>query len=130
VVESEHAPCLIKSAKESQMVSVAIKKETMMAGLSCGKPSLLGWNILERGADDFVTISDQPIPLLMRLLADNNPPIEAGESSVAGLAALIEITKSPEIAEKIGLNSESIILLFGTEGATDPEIYNSIIQAN
>ena len=66
----------------------------------------------------------------MRLLADNNPPIEAGESSVAGLAALIEITKSPEIAEKIGLNSESIILLFGTEGATDPEIYNSIIQAN
>ena len=130
VVESEHAPCLIKSAKESQMVSVAIKEETMMAGLSCGKPSLLGWNILERGADDFVTISDQPIPLLMRLLADNNPPIEAGESSVAGLAALIEITKSPEIAEKIGLNSESIILLFGTEGATDPEIYNSIIQAN
>ena len=130
VVESEHAPCLIKSAKESQMVSVAIKKETMMAGLSCGKPSLLGWNILEKGADDFVTISDQPIPLLMRLLADNNPPIEAGESSVAGLAALIEITKSPQIAEKIGLNSESIILLFGTEGATDPEIYNSIIQAN
>ena len=129
VVESEHAPCLIKSAKRGQMTSVNIQKETMMAGLSCGEPSLLGWEILDKGTDDFVTISDQSIPLMMRLLSNNNPPIEAGESSVAGIAALIEITKNHEIAEKIGINSESVVLLFGTEGATDPEIYDSIIHA-
>ena len=129
VVESEHAPCLIKSAKRGQMNSVNIQKETMMAGLSCGEPSLLGWKILDKGADDFVTISDQSIPSMMRLLSNNNPPIEAGESSVAGIAALIEITKNHEIAEKIGINSESVVLLFGTEGATDPEIYDSIIHA-
>ena len=129
VVESEHAPCLIKSAKRGQMTSVNIQKETMMAGLSCGEPSLLGWEILDKGADDFVTISDQSIPSMMRLLSNNNPPIEAGESSVAGIAALIEITKNHKIAEKIGINSESVVLLFGTEGATDPEIYNSIIHA-
>ena len=129
VVESEHAPCLIKSAKRGQMTSVNIQKETMMAGLSCGEPSLLGWEILDKGADDFVTISDQSIPSMMRLLSNNNPPIEAGESSVAGIAALIEITKNHKIAEKIGINSESVVLLFGTEGATDPEIYDSIIHA-
>ena len=129
VVESEHAPCLIKSAKRGQMTSVNIQKETMMAGLSCGEPSLLGWKILDKGADDFVTISDQSIPSMMRLLSNNNPPIEAGESSVAGIAALIEITKNHKIAEKIGINSESVVLLFGTEGATDPEIYDSIIHA-
>ena len=129
VVESEHAPCLIKSAKRGQITSVNIQKETMMAGLSCGEPSLLGWEILDKGADDFVTISDQSIPSMMRLLSNNNPPIEAGESSVAGIAALIEITKNHKIAEKIGINSESVVLLFGTEGATDPEIYNSIIHA-
>ena len=129
VVESEHAPCLIKSAKRGQMTSVNIQKETMMAGLSCGEPSLLGWEILDKGTDDFVTISDKSIPSMMRLLSNNNPPIEAGESSVAGIAALIEITKNHKIAEKIGINSESVILLFGTEGATDPEIYNSIIHA-
>ena len=129
VVESEHAPCLIKSAKRGQMTSVNIHKETMMAGLSCGEPSLLGWEILDKGADDFVTISDQSIPSMMRLLSNNNPPIEAGESSVAGIAALIEITKNHKIAEKIGINSESVVLLFGTEGATDPEIYDSIIHA-
>ena len=129
IVESEHAPCLIQSAKKGEMISINIKEETMMAGLSCGEPSLLGWKILEKGADDFVTISDQSIPSMMRLLSNNNPPIEAGESSVAGIAALIEITKNHEIAEKIGINSESVVLLFGTEGATDPEIYNSIIHA-
>ena len=130
IVESEHAPCLIQSAKKGEMISINIKEETMMAGLSCGEPSLLGWKILEKGADDFVTISDQSIPSMMRLLSNHNPPIEAGESSVAGLAALIEITENNEIAKKIGINSESIILLFGTEGATDPKIYHSIIRAD
>ena len=129
IVESEHAPCLIQSAKKSEMVSINIQKETMMAGLSCGEPSLLGWEILDKGTDDFVTISDKSIPSMMRLLSNNNPPIEAGESSVAGIAALIEITKNHKIAEKIGINSESVVLLFGTEGATDPEIYDSIIHA-
>ena len=61
----------------------------------------------------------------MRMLANNNPPIEAGESSVAGLVALIEIMKTQDIAKKLELDSDSIVLLFGTEGATDPEIYNS-----
>jgi hypothetical protein len=28
----------------------------------------------------------------------------------------------------MGLNKESIVLLFGTEGATDPDIYRSIIS--
>ena len=130
IVESEHAPCLIQSAKKGEMISINIQKETMMAGLSCGEPSLLGWKILEKGADDFVTISDQSIPTMMRLLSNHNPPIEAGESSVAGLAALVEITENNEIAKKIGINSESVILLFGTEGATDPEIYHSIIEAD
>ena len=130
VVESEHAPCLIRSAQNNQMTSVNITKETMMAGLSCGEPSLLGWEILSIGTDDFVAISDQLIPPTMRMLANNNPPIEAGESSVAGLAALIEIMKTQDIATKLKLNSDSIVLLFGTEGATDPEIYNTIIKAS
>ena len=130
VVESEHAPCLIQSAQKNQMTSINIKKETMMAGLSCGEPSLLGWKILSIGTDDFITISDQLIPSTMRMLANNNPPIEAGESSVAGLAALIEIMKTKDIATKLKLDSESMVLLFGTEGATDPEIYDSIIKAS
>jgi diaminopropionate ammonia-lyase len=110
------------------MTSINIKKETMMAGLSCGEPSLLGWEILCTGTDDFITIDDSSIPELMRLLAQNNPRIEAGESSVAGLAGLIGAMENQKVAEMIGLNKESIVLLFGTEGATDLEIYNSIVS--
>jgi len=128
VVESEHAPCLIRSAQNNQMTSVNIKQETMMAGLSCGEPSLLGWKILKSGTDDFITINDSSIPELMRVLAINNPKIEAGESSVAGLAGLIESMKDQKISETMGLNDESVVLLFGTEGATDPEIYHSIVS--
>jgi diaminopropionate ammonia-lyase len=128
VVESEHAPCLIKSAQKNKMTSVPVEKETIMAGLSCGEPSLLGWEILSSGADDFITISDDSIPSVMRFLSKNSPYIEAGESSVAGLVGLIEIMKNQKVAKKIGLGSDSIVLLFGTEGATDPEIYNSIIN--
>ena len=128
IVESEHAPCLIRSAQNNQMTSVNIKQETMMAGLSCGEPSLLGWEILRSGADDFITINDSSIPALMRLLAKNSHEIEAGESSVAGVAGLIEAMKDQNISEAMGLNDESIVLLFGTEGATDPEIYSSILS--
>ena len=128
VVESEHAPCLMRSAQNNQMTSINIKKETMMAGLSCGEPSLLGWKILHSGTDDFITIDDSSIPELMRLLAQNNPRIEAGESSVAGLAGLIGAMENQKVAEMIELNKESIVLLFGTEGATDLEIYNSIVS--
>ena len=129
IVESEHAPCLIESAKNNKITPVSINKETMMAGLSCGEPSMLGWEILKNGADDFITISDQSIPSTMRMLAKNIPAIEAGESAVAGLAALIEVMKNKEISEKIDLNTDSIVLLFGTEGATDPEIYHSILKS-
>jgi diaminopropionate ammonia-lyase len=128
VVESEHAPCLIRSAQNNQMTSINVKQETMMAGLSCGEPSLLGWEILKLGTDDFITINDSSIPGLMRLLAENNLKIEAGESSVAGLAGLIESMEDQKIAEAMELNKESIVLLFGTEGATDPEIYSSIVS--
>jgi diaminopropionate ammonia-lyase len=53
--------------------------------------------------------------------------IEAGESAVAGIAALMEIKDNAEIKAALGLNSESRILLFGTEGATDPELYKEIV---
>jgi len=131
IVEPTLAPCLIESAKANELKIFDIEEETMMAGLSCGEPSLLAWKILNVGTDHFMTITDERIPDLMRLLAkgmSNDSSIEAGECSASGLAALIEVINNDSIAKKMGLNQNSRVLLFGTEGATDPDIYKEIIN--
>jgi diaminopropionate ammonia-lyase len=132
IVEPTLAPCLIGSANANKLTIFDIQKETMMAGLSCGEPSLLAWKILDEGTDHFMTITDDRVPDLMRLLAngtDNDPSIEAGECSASGLAALIEVKNNDTMVKKLNLNDNSRVLLFGTEGATDPDIYKEIINA-
>jgi len=45
------------------------------------------------------------------------------------LAALIKAKNNKKIAQRLNLNTETRVLLFGTEGATDPGIYEKIINA-
>lgn len=131
IVEPETADCLYQSAKEGSPTMVHISKETMMGGLSCGEVSLIAWKILKPGADDFTTINDELVAPAMRLLnrgLGNDPKIIAGESGVAGLALMMEIKNNPEMKAALGLDHNSRVLLFGTEGDTDPEIYQQIIS--
>jgi len=127
VVEPEQANCLQQSAASGKPVTVEGDLETLMAGLSCGEISLLAWEILEPGADDFMTVSEDTVAPCMRLLANNDPTIEAGESAVAGLAAAIAGREDPEMAATLGLDDSSLILVIGTEGATDLEIYHQLV---
>ena len=132
VVEPEYAACLFECAARGTVTVVEIEAETIMAGLSCGEPSPLAWDVLAGGAADFLTISDGLIPPTMRRLArprSGDPAIEGGESGVAGLAALIEAGRSELLRESIGLTSESEVLLIGTEGVTDPQIFAEILAA-
>tara|TARA_R110002167_G_scaffold98718_7_gene259398 strand:- start:17918 stop:19108 length:1191 start_codon:yes stop_codon:yes gene_type:complete len=130
VVEPEQANCLQLSAKAGEPVVVEGNLETLMAGLACGEVSALGWQILANGADDFMTLSEEAVPATMRLLAKGykqDPAIEAGESAVPGLAAALLARKSEEFATALGLNANSKVLVIGTEGATDPELYQQLV---
>ena len=130
VVEPELAACLFQSAKQREPTKVLIGSETIMAGLSCGEISQLAWEILTRGVDDFVTIKDELVAPTMRLLATGrfgDRPVVSGESGVAGLAALLALSVSPALKEQFGINGQSQVLLFGTEGATDPLIYERLV---
>ncbi len=101
-----------------------------MAGLSCGEVSLLAWQVLAQGADDFMTVPDRAAVAVMRLLADGvggDPPLVAGESAVAGLAGALAAAGDPTPAAALELGPESRVLVFGTEGDTDPELYRSIV---
>jgi diaminopropionate ammonia-lyase len=63
----------------------------------------------------------------MKLLAKRTPRVVAGESAVAGLAGLLLAARDPFGRSALGLEETSRILLFGTEGATDPELYAKLV---
>ena len=130
VVEPENANCLQQSAKSGKPEIVEGRLETVMAGLACGEVSELAWEILNTGGNDFLTINEETVPLTMQLLGNGfngDVKIEAGESAVAGLGALITARNHSTDSEKLGLDKSSRIYILGTEGATDPELYDALM---
>jgi diaminopropionate ammonia-lyase len=133
VVEPERAACLFASAEAGRLVTVPHNQPTVMAMLDCRTPSLLAWEILASLADGFVTLAeDQAIDAMKRLAAPlaGDPPIVAGESGGAGLAGFFVCLSDPDARAALGLDRESRILLFNTEGATDPALYAGIVGRN
>jgi diaminopropionate ammonia-lyase len=123
VAEPENAACLYESAKAGRPVVVPGDLDTVMAGLAAGEVSQLAWQILRLGCQGFMTVTDDDAKRLMRRLADGEPPLVAGESAVAGLAAALAARASGAF----GLSGESRILVIGSEGATDPALYEEIV---
>ncbi|MBD3898246.1 diaminopropionate ammonia-lyase [Halomonas sp. ML-15] len=130
VVEPERAACLYASARAGVPTAVEGELETLMAGLACGEVSLLAWEVLDEGIDDFMAVSDAAAVDAMKLLADgvgDDAPLVAGESAVAGLAGLLIARQSPELSRALGLDGQSRVLLIGSEGATDEAVYRELV---
>ncbi|MES2713224.1 MAG: diaminopropionate ammonia-lyase [Pseudomonadota bacterium] len=121
VVEPDKAACLLASAEAGEPQVIGGELDTVMAGLACGEVSLLAWQELSRSAYAFMAVPDAVVAPSMKLLASQG--IVAGESGVAGLAALLLASRDPFARAVLGLEADSRVLLFGTEGATDPELY-------
>jgi len=132
VVEPEGAACLFASAQAGRSVPAPPPVATIMAGLDCGEASMLAWNILSTGAAAFVTIPDSVVVPCMRLLASSSNgsrAIVAGESAVAGLAAALISSSNAWIRDIVRIDSSSRVLVFGTEGNTDPELYQTLVSS-
>jgi diaminopropionate ammonia-lyase len=127
VVEPANAACLMASARAGELTAVAGDLDTIMAGLACGEPSLIAWQELERGATAFMTISDAAVIETMKLLASLD--IVSGESGAAGLAALLVALSDSDASATLALSTESRILAFSTEGATDETVYADLIKS-
>ena len=101
-----------------------------MAGLACGEPSLVAWDVLDEAGDAFMTLPDHAAEATMRVLAEGrggDRPLVAGESGVAGLAAAIAASQVKTLRTRLTLDRNSRVLVFGTEGATDPDLYRQIV---
>lgn len=132
IVESDRSACLLESARQGRASTVDVVDETVMAGLSCGEASFIAWDILAAAGDHFVTLPDDGVAPAMRLFADGATGagnIEAGECAVAGFLALCATAANSDLRRKIQLDRDSRVLLIGTEGATDREIYQRMLEA-
>ena len=127
VVEPDRAACLLASAELGERTAIPGNLDTIMAGLACGEPSLLAWQELDRAAAAFMAIPDAAAVAALRLLAAQG--IVAGESGVAGLAGCLLAAADPAARATLGLDATSRVLLFSTEGATDPGLYAKLAGA-
>lgn len=118
-VEPTKADCATASIEHGTLVTVPGPHDSIMAGLNCGRASLIAWPVMRSGVDVFVAVEDDAAREAMRLLAVDG--IVAGESGAAGLAGLLDRR------DELGLDSKMTVLTFSTEGATDPVGYEEIV---
>ena len=129
IVEPETSDGLYQSGRAGEPRAAPGDLDTIMGGLSCREISPLAWEVVGIGAHAFMTVRDEGIAPLMRAAArgELGEPFEGGESGVAGLLGLAEAAGDPELRDAIGLDERSRVLVFNTEGATDPELYERIV---
>ena len=135
VVEAEAAACLYKGAAagDGEIRIVDGDMQTIMAGLACGEPNTISWDILKNHVKVFVSAPDWVAANGMRMLAapvKGDAPITSGESGAAPfgtLASVMTMDEYKDLRADIGLDENSKVLLFSTEGDTDPERYKNIV---
>lgn len=130
VVEPQNAACLFESAKAGHLVAVPGALDTVMAGLACGEVSPVAWEILADGVNDFCVLADRYALEAMKTLANplgGDHAIVSGETGAAGLGLLMAAKQSPELWRALGLGSDARVLVLGSEGDTDPEIYRRVV---
>ena len=132
-VEPAGAACLLESVAAGRIVSVPGPHDSIMAGLNCGRPSLVAWPTVSGGIDVLVAVDDEPAKEAMRLTAASG--IVSGETGAAGLGGLLELLRRGEQSsdqeekarQALGVGGESRILIFNCEGATDPDRYREVV---
>lgn len=137
VVEPDKADCIFLTAQadDGTLHTVQGDLDSIMAGLCCGEPSTLGWQSLRAHARHFFSVSDDVAMLGMRRLAHprgEDQSVVSGESGAVTLGLVCALLEQPEfsnIAQAMGLNEQSHILCFSTEGDTDQANYQKIIES-
>jgi diaminopropionate ammonia-lyase len=128
-LEPKNAACAFETAKrgDGKTVTVEGDLETMIAGLACGELSTLGWPILAKEVrGGYCWIEDDLAGNGMRLLSSEG--VEGGECGGAAPGLLQRLMDphcklAAEVRTRIGLEKDSRVLFFNTEGATDPDMY-------
>jgi len=93
IMEPKNAACIFASAVagDGQPHAVTGALDTIMAGLACGEPSLLGWDILRDFPCGYMSCDNYVAANGIRILANpvsGDRAVEAGESGSVGIGLL------------------------------------------
>ena len=135
VVESDQADCLYRSAVAADGKPYIVDGDmtTIMAGLACGEPNTSSWEILKDKVSVFVSCPDWVAARGMRVLGaplKGDRPVVSGESGAVPAGLLFTVMADEEMAElraAMGLDNNSRVLMFSTEGDTDKENYRRVV---
>ena len=135
VVEADKADCFYKSAEagDGKPRFVGGDMQTIMAGLACGEPNTIGFEILKNYSEAFISAPDWVSAKGMRILGNplvGDEKVISGESGAVTTGALVSIMQDESLAElrkALKLDKNSKVLLISTEGDTDPDKYRSIV---
>ena len=135
VVEPDKAACLYESieADDGQCHSVKGDLDTIMAGLACGDPSPVAYQILKDNADVFVQVPDNVAARGMRILGcplHGDPFVISGESGAVPLGTLFALRideLNDDLQKALGFNHDSQVFMINTEGNTDPIEFRRIL---
>lgn len=135
VVEAEPAACLYKGAVagDGKIRICDGEMPTIMAGLCCGEPNITSWDILKNHVTAFLAVDDSIARKGMRML---NAPLkgdtqvisgESGAATFGTLATIMQDDSYAQLRDILKLDKESKVLLFSTEGDTDPIRWKNIV---
>ena len=135
VVEPHAANCFFQTAAagDGRLHGVGGELRSIMAGLACGEPCGLAWQVLAGCAESFLSLPDWVAAKGMRVLGnpvDGDPRIISGESGAATVGVVAEVMGNParaRLREQLGLDENSRVLCISTEGDTDRENYRRIV---
>lgn len=135
VAEASAADCLFRSAakKTGEIVNVTGDLTTIMAGLACGEPNTISWDILRNHTSAFFSCPDWMSAKGTRMYGvplAGDPVVISGESgsvTMGLLSTLMTRNRAKDIKEALKLDENSQVLLISTEGNTDPIRFREVV---
>lgn len=135
VVEPNGADCIYQTAKadDGQLHFVTGDLNTIMAGLACGEPSTIAWDVIRECCDYAVSCPDWVAAEGMRVLgnaAGDDPKVISGESGAVTTGLVVTVMTRPELnwlKDELKLDEHARVLCFSTEGDTDRKHYRHIV---
>jgi diaminopropionate ammonia-lyase len=113
-VEPDTAASL-KASLEAGRITPISTGQTIMNGMNCGTTSTTAWEVLKKGVDVSVTVSDVDVHHDLQSL--HSQGVKNGPCGAATMTALKKVRR--EMKSELGLDENSVVVLFSTEGARD-----------